>query len=407
MYRILDHSFNLTQFKASTYSYIIDEYYSRKGMFFMIDDNEDFFAGKRSWSLIKDQILRDYMNIYIPKVNKLGRQILLIDAYAGPGTFEDQQLGSPCIMCEAAEKYAKENYNAYFINKNEEYHYKLEKTLQERGWSRSAHALLADSHKLLQLLPSILKDQTVFLYFDPFGLKGCEFSLLEPFLTRNPRFSTEILLTMNMPVVHRLASCNKQDDQLEGGRIESYRERLTKVFGGDYWKEILCQPGLRAAEKEVKLINAYSSKLKQYLRFTGSCPVRERIDRRNKYFIVFASRHEDTLFLLNDIMLRAYMSKMHEASYANTLFEEYSWQDMPLVEPEEKLQKVILEMVKAHPGATRKTLWLHIIQKYFMRYLESDFKKEVLHLVDQKKLDCPTPRKTRSLNDDCKLYLAK
>ena len=269
-------------------------------------ENDDFFEGKRPWSIIKDQVLGSYMSPYLAKVNSLGRRILLIDGYAGPGVFGDRKPGSSLLMCQAAEKYAKGNYRAIFINKDEKYHKKLEGIIQSAGWSGSAQAILGDSTLLLQTLPSTFRDQTVFLYLDPFGLKGCEFALLMPFLDRNPQYSTEILLTMNMPVVHRLASRHavkqgRQDEQI----IRNYHHILSKVFGGDYWKDIMWQENARSEDREFQLMEAYRAKLAQYLPIAGSCPVRERTDRRIKYFIVFASRQSDALVLLNDIMVKA------------------------------------------------------------------------------------------------------
>ena len=48
----------------------------------MTEQNDDFFEGKRPWSVIKDEILGAYMSPYIAKVNRLKRRILLIDGYA-------------------------------------------------------------------------------------------------------------------------------------------------------------------------------------------------------------------------------------------------------------------------------------------------------------------------------------
>ena len=67
---------------------------------------DDFFDGKRSWSFIKDKVLEGYMAPYIAKVARIGQRIVLIDGYAGPGIFEDGKIGSPIIMCRAAERYA-------------------------------------------------------------------------------------------------------------------------------------------------------------------------------------------------------------------------------------------------------------------------------------------------------------
>ena len=75
-----------------------------------------FFVGKRPWSIIKDQVLGSYMSPYISKIKKLGKPILLIDGYAGPGVFENGQPGSPMIMCHAAERFAKGRWEAIFVN---------------------------------------------------------------------------------------------------------------------------------------------------------------------------------------------------------------------------------------------------------------------------------------------------
>ncbi len=56
----------------------------------MSDYEEDFFEGKRPWSVIKDQVLNSYMSPYLNKVKSLQKPILLIDGFAGPGVFDDQ-----------------------------------------------------------------------------------------------------------------------------------------------------------------------------------------------------------------------------------------------------------------------------------------------------------------------------
>ena len=369
----------------------------------MSESSEDFFEGKRPWSIIKDEVLKSYMSPYIAKVNKRGQRILLIDGYAGPSTFGDGKPGSPVIICQAAEKFAKGNYQAIFINIDQTYHNTLTQVIHQEGWSNSVKTRLGDSTVLLQQLAASLTNQTVFLYIDPFGLKECEFALLKPFLDRNRKFSTEIVLTMQMPIVHRLATRHavedgRQDEQI----IKSYHQRLTKVFGGEYWQDIMWQQNVSSEEREFQLIKAYQDKLTQYLAFVGSCPVRLQTDKRIKYFIVFASGHEDSMLLMNDIMVNAYFAKMHEAAYAGTLFEETDWREMRSTKG---LDEAIIQTVAEYPGDTRHRIWLRIVQRHFMRYLEKEYRSAVMHLVDQKKLITPTPRKTKLLNDNCRLYL--
>ncbi len=369
----------------------------------MAEYDDDFFEGKRPWSIIKDRVLQEYMSPYIAKVNRLGYPILLIDGYAGPGVFGDGKPGSPLIMCQAAEKYAKGNYEAKFVNKKEKYHKKLESILRKANWLGPAQPILGDSTVLLQALPPTLKNQTVFLYLDPFGPTGCEFALLDPFLKRDPKFSTEILLTMNMPGMHRLAAYHAvREGRQEDSMIRTYHQTLTRVFGGDYWKNIMWQQNVSPEVRESQLIEAYRAKLAQYLPYTGSCPVRERTDRRIKYFIVFASRHSHTMLLLNDIMANAYFSRMHDASFGGTLFEDTDWREMRSMDG---LDRVILDAVAQHPGEMRKHIWFRIVEKHFMRYLQTEYRATVQRLVDDKKLVSPTLRKTKRLNDDCILQL--
>jgi three-Cys-motif partner protein len=88
-----------------------------------------FFKGKRPWSKIKDQILGQYMTPYLTKVKKLGKPIILIDAFAGPGKFDDRSAGSPLIICQAAEQCVRDSYQAIFVNREKEHHDQLSRVL--------------------------------------------------------------------------------------------------------------------------------------------------------------------------------------------------------------------------------------------------------------------------------------
>ena len=83
----------------------------------MSKPNRSFFTGKRSCSVIKDRVLGNYTPpLYLSKVKLLLYLILLVDCFAGQGKFDDGTTGSPLIMCEMAEKYAKGLSRCVFIN---------------------------------------------------------------------------------------------------------------------------------------------------------------------------------------------------------------------------------------------------------------------------------------------------
>ncbi len=368
----------------------------------MTAQNDDFFEGKRPWSIIKDEVLSSYMPPYLAKVNRLGRPIILVDGFAGPGIFDDGSEGSPLIICKAAQERAAGNYQAFFINKDRKYYDRLKGVLQRGGWQHQAIPILGDTTKILPLLPPKLSDQTVFLYLDPFGPTGSPFTLLEPFLTRSKEYSTEIVIMMHIPVAHRL-SARRAIEEGKGSdpTIQKFHQTMSNIFGGDYWKSIMFSSGFTTQERETQLIDAYCKKLEKYLPYVGSCPVQEGKNERIKYFIVFASRHPDAMVLMNDIMLSAYSKRMHKDAYAGTLFEGEDWKDSI---PTKGLKEVVISQVKEYPGLTREDLWAKIIQRHFMLYRRADFIITVQQLVDSGKLNCPTPRKTKRLNKKCVLF---
>lgn len=366
-----------------------------------------FFKGKRPWSKIKDQILGQYMPSYLAKVAKLGKPIILIDAFAGPGKFKDGSAGSPLIICQAAEKRVRDNYQAIFVNREKGYHNQLSHSLSSFIDQRKVIPIHGTADELLAQIRRILGDHTVFLYLDPFGLKGCEFSVIEPFLRRDRAYSTEIVVNLSIPTMHRLAARKAvAAGRTDEPRIRAFHERLSKVLGGDYWKDILWDDTMEPGARAEKVMAVYRDKILGFdepRAFSGSCPVRERDGSGIKYYVTFYSRHQDAMLLMNDAMCTAYHQRMHEAATAGTLFAGTDWKDARDLRG---LENTILDAVRQRPRKSRLDLWLDIVQKVFMQFTGSEYKKAVAKLVNDKKLDFEDARGTGRLNDDVRLYLA-
>jgi len=154
----------------------------------------EFFKGKRPWSKIKDKVIGDYLVPYLRKVSRLRRKIIIVDAFAGQGIFEDGTKGSPLIICEIAEREVAGQYFTIFVNMDRKSHQKLKEALKEYIQKETALPILGNAEDLLKELSKIIGNATLLIYLDPFGLKGCEFELLEPYLGRDQRFSTEIIV---------------------------------------------------------------------------------------------------------------------------------------------------------------------------------------------------------------------
>ena len=365
-----------------------------------------FFTGKRPWSKIKDQILGQYMPAYLAKVSKLGKPIILIDAFAGPAKFDDGSPGSPLIICQAAERHVQDRYLAIFVNKEQDQHEKLSYVLSRFIDQNRVIPILGNADAILGWVNEILEDQTVFLYLDPFGLKGCEFSAIEPFLKRDRAFSTEIIINLNIPILHRLAARHAvAAGRSEESRIRAFHEQLTKVLGGEYWKDILLDGSMDPEKKAVNIMAIYQEKMKEIVEprgFSGSCPVREKDGSGLKSYVTFYSRHQDALVLMNDAMCLAYHQRMNEAWSEGTIFESLNWQEN---RETQELEGIILTTAHQSPYRSRADLWVEIIQNHFMQYTAKEYRNSVKNLVKDKKLDFEDVKGTGRLNDQARLSL--
>jgi three-Cys-motif partner protein len=369
----------------------------------MAIDDDEFFSEKREWSKIKDKVLGSYMPPYLEKVKRLGKRIILVDAFAGPGKFKDGSAGSPLILNQLAKKHATGQCLLILINKRKGHHNSLSLLLQKPIEEGQVKTINGDSIELLNQLQGILSDETLLLYLDPFGLKGCDFNTILPYLNRDSKHSSELLMNISVPIIHRLASKNIKDEETTE-RIKAYRQTLTSALGGDYWKKYLKDDSHNPNEQIELLMFEYKSLLLKYLPYVGYCPVYESHNNSTlKYYIFFASRHIDAAILMNDIMFNAYWSHNKKAKTQGTLFEVA---DLEFVLPddyESSLKKVVFEQLGSDK-LKRIALWEKVVVDKFMRYKSSDYRKIIAELHEKKQIDFIDSRGTGKLNDDSIIY---
>ena len=374
----------------------------------MSSTENDFFNGKREWSKLKDEVLRKYLPPYLKKVNKLNKKIILIDSFAGPGIFDDGEKGSPMYICELAEEFVPNNYQALLVNQEITHHNKLNEVLQKYTQQKKAIALYGSANDLLNLLHTIITDQTLFLYLDPFGLKGTSFNTLEKYLCRNKFYSTEILINLSIPTILRLSSLNAVAQKGITPIIKGKHQVLNEALGGDYWKDFLLDTNLSTEVRIAKTIDEYCKRLNYYLPYVGSCPVHEKTEfSKIKYSIIFASRHPDAQELMNDIMYKAYNRHIWKSFSNDTLFGEIEWEDTIPDTYFINLKQDIIELLHQNGKLPRETLWFNLVRLKFMRYQKKDFNSVVNELISQGHLAFIDVKGTNKLNELSILYLKK
>ena len=66
----------------------------------MAKKNDDFFAEKKPWSKVKDELLGCYLKPYVAKILYTRKPLVYVDCFAGKGKFDDGQPGSPLIALD-------------------------------------------------------------------------------------------------------------------------------------------------------------------------------------------------------------------------------------------------------------------------------------------------------------------
>jgi hypothetical protein len=206
-----------------------------------------------------------------------------------------------------------------------------------------------------------------------------------------------------VPTIHRLAAKSSVGRSgRKSNKIKAFHDTLTKVLGGDYWKEILWSETGTADERIEKVMELYRRRLQAAgLPYTGSCPVRESEGSTLKYYITICSRHTHALLLMNDIMCRAYNKQTYDAMFAGTLFEKSDWKDS---RESRSIATVVEELVTEMPGKSRADIWFLIVQRHFMQFLKSEFIGAVKKLYDEKRIRFEDVKGTGKLNESSKLY---
>jgi len=71
----------------------------------------------RDWAYVKDRIIESYIPVYISAMVKRKKVPLMIDAFAGPGKYQDGSEGSPLIMINTAFETLKRQNRKFFLEK--------------------------------------------------------------------------------------------------------------------------------------------------------------------------------------------------------------------------------------------------------------------------------------------------
>lgn len=283
----------------------------------MAKKNDDFFLEKKTWSVVKDELLGCYFKPYVSKILHTYKPLVYVDCFAGKGKFDDGNQGSPLIaldvisQCQANTTATGTSIEATFIDLN--YAEDLHENLKDYPWVKIVSGKYEDN------IRSILKNKSgcnVFLYIDPYGIKALQCTLFDDFA--KGRFnSIELLINMNSfgfirEACHAMGTTfdDKEifDDLVEyeptkmDASDKSIKE-LNEIAGGDYWQPIIAsykKHEINGYDAESQFAEQYCMRLMQSYTYVLNMPLRIKRNQRPKYRLIYATNHRDGCLLMVD-----------------------------------------------------------------------------------------------------------
>ena len=378
----------------------------------------DFFKAKRPWSKYKDFILGYYLEPYIPKVATLKKPILIVDCFAGCGSFSDGQPGSPLIIAPIIKKWRDKGVpvSGEFIEADPENFQCLSASLQD--YREVATPRLGSFDDLLPELAARASQNTVFLYVDPYTVKGLIFTRMKAVYDqiRRASASVEILLNLNVATFMRwalaaLKAKRKADEVAEAIDPEEADYQaddpaemvelaaLDGIAGGDYWREIAADASTSFPQKLRLFTGGYLENLVSSFTFAASYDIKSKYEHRvPKYALVYGTRHPDGVELMNDGMCKARQDFLGKRFSAGRLFDCTPDEERPDFD---KLHQDLVAALKEKGPLTRKALRNRAIWKHFGTFESKDVNKAIGNLLKSQRLFSSTG-KVR-INDDVRL----
>jgi three-Cys-motif partner protein len=347
-----------------------------------VDQIHPFFMEKREWSKVKDRIVGNYIACYLKTVHLRGRPIIIVDAFAGPGSFGDGTDGSPLIICKDIEKEKRRvGIGCVFADVHPAHRKELEIILSKYIKDGICEKPVDECSAALAKALEIGKGATLFFYLDPYGIKDLEFEMVKQIYERGTDQSTEVLINFNFRTFMRMSGNWNYDDtstEVEQKVKKEKVDKINSVMGGDYWLKIITDPKLDKIQREDAVIEAYLDKIRQYFRYTFSIPVKEvesssrgiPTDNLAKYHLIFGTRNIKAVIYMNDVAnsaLEPYFNQFKKGLLFEMTPDRYKV-------PKERIETRILELLD-RGSLTRLQIRESIIPEFFMAFRSKDYNK--------------------------------
>ncbi len=253
---------------------------------------QNFFDNKAEHSSAKHQILTQYLYQWFPKLASYDKQLVFIDGFAGTGTYDNGEDGSPIVALRALidhnafPTWKDIRFDFIFVEAEQDNFQRMkvevEKFLSEKGSPKNVKvsylndkfANILDNSKIENIIHS---KTPLFAFIDPFGFSATPMDVLCE-ITRMPK--SEILLNLSMNSINRFFTAGNVAERLDELFNLSTQERLEKLG------EILTD-----RKRPEKIREIYIEQLKREVRmqYVWSFEMRG-LNNHIEYYLIFGTR---------------------------------------------------------------------------------------------------------------------
>jgi len=329
----------------------------------------------------------------------LGKPVLIVDGFAGPGKFEDGSDGSPLIIADVVESTLAKNLRqpqdvqVMCIERDDVLCKRLTSLTSGIPFMKAVQGSFSD---FTDVISRYSGTHSVFLYADPFTVEGIIWDHLESvFAALASGGSVEMLLNFNgRSFVRRglqALQCpipeEQDDDSVDLPMHDpASTQVLDRVVGGDWWKDVML--GTTDFADKVRAIDeGFCSRLRRH--FAEVCLHRVKEEPHHtvaKYALIFASRHPAALELMNEEFVKSRRKLANRASPTDaTLFETRSVELVPDVNRIPEL--VLKECTDWRP---RGEVILRVIRSAFGEFSRPEIRGTIEKLLRESILESST-----------------
>ena len=248
----------------------------------------------------KLEILKKYLNAWLPIITRFNKKVIYIDGFAGPGIYKNGEEGSPIVAIKSLLNHkfipSDRHFKFLFIEKDKERAKILEKELNKINlpnteFTYDTKIMRAEFEDIISEILDFIEDKgsnlaPAFVFIDPFGMKGISMNSIKRIMSHK---SCEVLINFMYEEINRFISLPKNE------------ETLNNLFGSNEWKKI---KNVNSSDKRYAFLKElYQRKLRENC---GDCFIRT-FEMKNKfnredYVLFFCTKKPQGMIRMKEAM---------------------------------------------------------------------------------------------------------